>query len=193
MEKKIEKPEIIALRKAVEATIPRKIKTPYDFNYLAGAIAERCKEMLSETTLKRVWGYIDGYESIRQHTLQVLARFAGYESYEDFYTQFLLTSESALVSGQSVSCDGLALGTKLKFSWLPDRECVVEYLGEQRFKILSAKNTQLQAGDNFCSPLFIVGEPLYLNKIERNGQALPTYVVGKSTGLSDVEIIQVEV
>lgn len=62
---KIEKPEIIALRKAVEATVPREIKTSYDFNYLSGAIAGRCKDMLSETTLKRVWGYVDGYDTIR--------------------------------------------------------------------------------------------------------------------------------
>lgn len=185
----MEKPEIIALRKAVEATIPRKIKTPYDFNYLAGAIAERCKEMLSETTLKRVWGYIEGYDNVRQHTLQVLARFAGFESYEDFYVQFLSMSESAMVKGQTVQCENLAVGTELKFSWLPDRECVVEYLGEQRFRVVSAVNTQLCAGDLFNTPLFIVGEPLYLNKLERKGKELSMYVVGKNSGLTEVEIL----
>lgn len=187
---KIEDPEIIALRKAVENTIPRKIKTPYDFHYLAEAIAERCQEMLSETTLKRVWGYIEGYDTIRQHTLQVLARFAGYTSYEDFYSQFLITSESAIVGGQTVQCKELAIGTKLKFTWLPDRECLVEYLGEQRFRIISAVHTQLRVDDLFTTPMFIIGEPLYLNKLERKGKELPTYVVGKSTGLTSVEILQ---
>lgn len=186
---KMEQPEIIALRKAVEATIPRKIKTPYDFNYLAGAIMERTKEMLSETTLKRVWGYIDGYDTIRQHTLQVLARFAGYESYEDFYAHFIATSDSAVVAGQSVQCEQLEAGSKVRFAWLPDRECVAEFLGGQRFRVVSTANTQLHLGDCFCTPLFILGEPLYLHNIERDGKPLPTYVVGKKSGLTAVEVL----
>lgn len=62
-------PEIIKLKQMVEDTIPRKIKTPADFTYLSGVIFERCGETISETTLKRIWGYIEGYDTTRFHTL----------------------------------------------------------------------------------------------------------------------------
>ena len=62
----------------MENSIPRKIKTPTDFTYLSGIIYERCRETISESTLKRIWGYIDGYDTVRFHTLSILARFVGY-------------------------------------------------------------------------------------------------------------------
>lgn len=185
---KIEKPEIIALRKAVEAAVPREIKTSYDFNYLSGAIAGRCKDMLSETTLKRVWGYVEGYDTIRQHTLQVLARFAGYESYEAFYEEFCKTRESDIVIGKSIKSEEIEVGTVLHFTWQPDRECRVQYLGENKYLILEALHTQLKPQDTFVSALFIIGEPLYLDQLVHKGKSMNTYVVGKKTGLTSIEV-----
>ena len=52
-------PEIATLRMDIEQSVKRKIRTPYDFEFLAGVIWERLHENLSPTTLKRLWGYID--------------------------------------------------------------------------------------------------------------------------------------
>lgn len=85
----------------------------------------------------------------------------------------------------------LGAGAKVRFAWLPDCECVAEFLGNQRFRVVSTATTQLLTGDCFSTPLFILGEPLYLRNIERDGKPLPTYVVGKKSGLTAVEVERV--
>ena len=47
--------DILILRKMVEDSVARKMKTPADFQFLTGVIQERCKETLGVTTLKRIW------------------------------------------------------------------------------------------------------------------------------------------
>lgn len=78
------KNDILILRKMVEDSVSRKIKTPADFQFLTGVIQERCKETLGVTTLKRLWGYVDGYDSTRYSTLSVLARCVGFRDWDDF-------------------------------------------------------------------------------------------------------------
>ena len=53
-------PEILALRQDIEYEVKRRIKTPYDFEFLAGAIWERLHENISPTTLKRLWRMMSG-------------------------------------------------------------------------------------------------------------------------------------
>ena len=65
---------IMLLRQMVEESVSRKMKTPADFQFLTGVIQERCRETLGVTTLKRIWGYIDGYDTLRFSTLSLLAR-----------------------------------------------------------------------------------------------------------------------
>ena len=77
-------PEIIELIKEVESAVGHKVSTPTDFNHLSDCIFEKTKETLSPTTLKRIWGYIDGYESVRYNTLSVLARYIDYKDWDDF-------------------------------------------------------------------------------------------------------------
>lgn len=56
-------PEILSLRQDIEREVKRQIRTPYDFEFLAGVIWERLHENISPTTLKRLWGYIDGADT----------------------------------------------------------------------------------------------------------------------------------
>lgn len=47
-------PEIASLRLDIEQSVKRKIRTPYDFEFLSGVIWERLHENISPTTLKRL-------------------------------------------------------------------------------------------------------------------------------------------
>ena len=70
-------PEILELKNRVEAQVKRKIKTPNDFIFLSAVIWERTHETISPTTLKRLWGYIDGADHARNSTLRILSTFLG--------------------------------------------------------------------------------------------------------------------
>ena len=182
-------PEIIKLKQMVEDTIPRKIKTPADFTYLSGVIFERCGETISETTLKRIWGYIEGYDTTRFHTLSILARFVGYNDWDDFVKENVIdpNEQSEEIMQKCIYTKNLKVGDKIYYAWNPDRECLVEYLGNNVFKVLESKNSKVQKNDTFVTSFFVENQPLYLDDLTRDGETYALFVVGKKGGLQVVE------
>ena len=73
-----------ALRQIIEDAVGRKMKTPRDFDFLAEAIFEKLHKSLSASTLKRFWGYLPQYSTIRVSTLDLLAQFADYKDWDAF-------------------------------------------------------------------------------------------------------------
>ena len=181
--------EIIKLKQLVEVSIPRKIKTPADFVYLSGVIFERCGETISETTLKRIWGYIEGYDTTRFHTLSILAKFVGYNDWDDFVKENTAdpNEQSEEIMQKCIYTKNLAVGDRVYFTWFPDRECLVEYQENNVFKVIEAQNSKLQKDDIFVCGFFIEGQPLYMDDLTRDGETYAMFVVGKNGGLKIVE------
>ena len=74
----------LLLKKEVERIFGHPLKETRDFDELSHLLLSHTRERLSPTTLKRLWGYLKNEEvQTRPHTLDVLARFVGYKSYED--------------------------------------------------------------------------------------------------------------
>ena len=90
---------IALLREKVETQLGRKLITPKDFEYLVDQIFEKTHDSISVSTLKRVWGYVPANGVTRESTFDVLARFAGYESFSQFKQSEESTKEESLPCG----------------------------------------------------------------------------------------------
>lgn len=183
-------PEILQLRRDIEMSVQRNINTPADFEFLSGVIWERTKTAISTSTLKRLWGYVDGADNTRQCTLELLSKTLGYNSWKD-YTEHLEKENPEqsdfLTQSKHICTDDLAIGDKLELMWMPNRKCTIRYMGNYKFTIEHAENTKLSEGDTFCCRFFILGQPLYIDAL-RHGNAMPTaYVIGKRDGLTSIE------
>ena len=184
------------MRMDIEREVKRKIRTPYDFEFLAGVIWERLHENISPTTLKRLWGYIDGADTTRRTTLCLLAQFLGYADWEAYQASLATRTdvESAAFEGEGVHIDDLQKGDRVEVTWLPNRRCVFRYEGEAHFVVEEAANTKLHAGDTFDAACFIIGKPMYLDNLKpiTNNQSPITnlsYVAGSKHGLNTVRKI----
>lgn len=77
---------ISLLREEIEKAIGKALKTPKDFDSLSARIFDKLHENISSTTLKRFWGYIhDTQSKTSETTLDILARFVGYASWNDYH------------------------------------------------------------------------------------------------------------
>jgi len=183
--------DILILRDMVEKSVSRKIKTPADFQFLTGVIQERCKETLGVTTLKRIWGYVDGYDSTRYSTLSILARCVGFRDWDDFLENHALEGESSnLVLGVALYASEIPTGTCIRITWAPDRRVLLRHLGKGIFKVVKSENSKLKPDDTFHCTCFIIGEPLYLDSFVRNGNPPSLFVVGNKGGLTNVEHVR---
>lgn len=72
------------LREAVESVSGRRMQTPKDFDYLRNCIYEECHEMVSISTLKRLWGYNRYDNTPRKSSLNPIARYVGFRDWDDF-------------------------------------------------------------------------------------------------------------
>ena len=72
------------LKASAEQKVGRQMHTPKDFDYLRECIYEESHEMVSLSTLKRLWGY-DRYEGTpRISSLNPIARYVGFRDWDDF-------------------------------------------------------------------------------------------------------------
>ena len=185
-------PEIATLRMDIEREVKRKIRTPYDFEFLAGVIWERLHENLSPTTLKRLWGYIDGADTTRRTTLCLLAQFLGFADWETYLASLATRTdiESAAFEGEGIHIDDLQKGDRVEVTWLPNRRCVFRYEGEAHFVVEESENAKLHVGDTFDTACFLIGKPMYLDNVQRNNiQCMKegfSYVAGSKHGLNSV-------
>ena len=171
----------------VEESVSRKMKTPADFQFLAGVIQERCKETLGVTTLKRIWGHVDGYDTARFSTLSILARCVGFQDWDDFLANHDRTGESSnMVLGRALYPGEIPQEGLLRVAWSPDRRVLLRHLGEGSFMVMESENSKLKPGDTFHCSCFIIGEPLYLDNFVRGSNPPTLFVVGNKGGLTEV-------
>lgn len=182
-------PEIQQLLLDVEQRLGRRICTPADFDILSLEVWEKTHATLSSSTLKRLWGYVDAGEAVRRTTLTLLSQYVGFYDWEHYLTHLAAVggAESETFTGEGIRSGELQVGDCILLSWLPNRRCIVRYEGGLRYVVEEQENSKLRVGDHFEAACFIVGKPMYLDKLERENMPITSYVAGSKHGLNRVE------
>lgn len=177
--------QINELKEGIETMLGKKVKGPKDFNNLSDEIFNRLKIIISSTTLKRLWGYLNEGGKPRESTLTILAQFIGYRDWNDFCSSPKDQSiiQSNFILSRKLSALSLSKGNKLKITWLPDRYCIISYNGNMNFTVLDSKNAKIQTGDTFNCSIFIEGEPMYVDNLVHQNYKGISYIAGKKDGI----------
>ena len=179
-------PEIDFLLKEVAAKFGGPVASSKDFEALSLKIEEKTGQIVSVSTLKRLYGYMSLKPKPRVTTLDILSRFIGMESYRELCVK--LQESSDFLNVETVASETLNPGQELSISWLPDREVRLRHISGQEFEVLDPGTSKLRQGDRFSVIDFMKGQPLYISGILRDGVRLPEYVAGKTAGLKEIKI-----
>lgn len=183
-------PQIVALKKAVEKRFGHPIESRTDFTELAYDIERTTNNHISENTLRRLWGKISGYTTVFTRTLDVLCKYIGHEQW-NVYCKYLSKEsekESEIISSNMIiKVEELQIGDKIRLGWLPDRMCIVQYIGSRTFKAIDAVNSTVQTGDTFECSLMIKGYPLFVDNLVHGGEHCQRYSMGIQSGLTTLE------
>ena len=178
---------IANLSREIETVVNRRLATPKDFDALREMIFSRLHILVSATTLKRIWGYLDDNVCTRRGTLDILARYLGYADFEAFANGATADGgelpSNPIMSRRIDVDEQLQPGDLLRLTWQPGRVCDVEYRGERLFCVVASQNTRLCAGNTFKCSLMIEDEPLYIDSLIADGSAPVAYVCGKRSGI----------
>ena len=185
-------PEVVRLREETEQKYGRAVRTSTDFELLSIVIERETGEYISASTLKRMWGYVSSHPLPRIATLDILARFVGKDSFQS-YREHLLKDpafESAFFTTRFISAESLSPEDVVTIGWSPNRLVSLRYLGDSRFQVVKSENARLLAGDVFSVSQFMLGQPIILDRILRDGAYTPSYVAGKKNGINYLEVNQ---
>lgn len=182
--------ETALLRQAIEQKVGHPLCAPSDFERLSAAIYTELHENISPFTLRRIWGYTLSYRTNNRHTLHVLARYAGYGSWEQFCSE--QNEQSDFVQDNNVWASQLAIGSRVCLTWNPDRTCLLRHEGGGVFCVEQVENAKLHAGDRLRCERFCVGEPLYARVLSADLQHSATYMAGKREGICSLAVMPAE-
>ena len=192
MTQRKEIPELQYLLELVEKQYGRKLSTTTDFESLSVIIEKATGDLLSSSTLKRLYGYVSLNTVPRKTTLDILSRFIGNRDYETFRISLSNDPQfsSRFFSAKTVTTSELKAGDRLRIGWPANRIVTVNYLGDDLFEVDTSVNASLVKGDRFRQVSFMKGYPLYLSRILRDGDYTPAYVAGMNSGLNLIEIVK---
>lgn len=179
-------PQII--KKRIEKQIGHPIAYPSDCERLAINIRYSLNETIGVTTLKRIFGFVDDVASPRASTLDILARYCGYDTYEEFKKILLKEGDSDFENVPDIVSANLAPGAVIKFTYLPDRKIVLIYEGKLKFRVTDCENGSLRNNDILTISYFNKNMPLIVTDVERDGKSLGRYVAGKTSGLISLDL-----
>ena len=180
------------LLQLIQKKINHTLESPRDFEYLSEQIQETTNEYLSPTTLKRLFGYIPQTSEPRVATLSIIARYAGYKGWQDYLAH--LHVESDFITTKKIATKDLSVGQKITLAWNPDRECIIEYLGNNRFVVLHSVNAKMQVGDQFIATQFMLGQALIAMEyvsVHQNNPLHDNYIAGAQSGITKLELFYV--
>lgn len=183
-------PELSFLLSEVEKKYGRRVATSTDFESLSVVIELETGELISSSTLKRLWGYVSLNPTPRIATLDVLARFVGNRHFKEF-CEGLKDSKafvSTFFSSRCLDIASLMPGQKVTLGWAPNRIVELNYLGDFQFEVTANENSQLLPGDRFELSNVILEYPLVISRILRGGEYTPSYIAGQQGGINLMKI-----
>jgi hypothetical protein len=154
-----------------------------DCEYLALDIESVTGEHIGVNTLKRLLGFIDDEREPRTSTLDVIARYLGFENWDILKTFDDRSNSSFESSSEEIRVNDLSVGQCIQISYLPDRQIELAYLGANRFRVKESANSKLLAGDEMTITHIVQGYPLLVSEVVRDGQSLGAFTAGKAQGI----------
>jgi len=185
-------PELAELLRRVEEKFGHRLSTTTDFELLSFVMEREIGELISASTLKRLWGYVSYSSTPRIATLDTLSRYLGHKNFKSF--RQALKDSGAVVSNffssKTVEASSLKDGARLLLGWAPNRLIRLKFLGGTTFEVESVENAKLRPGDRFEASEFILGAPLFISSVRRSdGTVTPPYVAAKAEGLNVLEVL----
>lgn len=183
---------VALLCREVENALGHAICSPADFDEASQSILDRTHQMLSASTLKRIWGYVPSGHTTRSTTLSILAAYAGYRDWEDFCAKAdkTLLPDSGFLGGNLFTPSDIPVDARILLTWAPNRRMVARCTAPGRYVAQEVENASLPQGTTFSCSLFATGFPLQAFDLEpATPQGHTVYVAGAKGGLTTVKLL----
>ena len=164
------------------------IRRSRDCELLSLDIESATGEHIGVNTMKRLLGFIADEREPRISTLDVIARYLGYDDWEALRLMDANSSNSSFDDRDEYLACYLEIGQRVLISYPPNRTLTIENQGDNHFIVLESENSKLLKGDQLTLTHLVRGYPLLVADVMREGSSLGAFTAGKSQGI-DFELL----
>lgn len=165
------------------------LRQPSDCENLSLDIESKTRVRIGATTLKRLLGFAHDERTPHASTLDAIAHYLGYAHWEELLLIEDKGNSGFGTSDEEIRSADLQVGAILEITYLPDRRVVMQYLGNQRYRIVESENSKLQKGDELEIQNFVLHHPLLVLNVLREGESLGQFTAGRVSGLTSVKVL----
>ncbi|HTA82290.1 MAG TPA: hypothetical protein VK783_05140 [Bacteroidia bacterium] len=169
------------IKKKIEERFGNAIRYPRDCDALAASICTNCNERVSGSTLKRLFGFVKGIDTPRRYTLDLIAKYVGYKDWDVLLSSYNISIKPEIFIGE-INPVKLKTGEKYELHYKPGAVISIEYTGRSKFRVLSAKSSQLKQGDVFKATIITLHHPLFI-RVNNNMHDL---IEGQVSGITSI-------
>ena len=177
------------IKEQIETKFGKSIRYHSDLEYLCIEIEKSTRQKISLNTLKRLFGFIDGVTEPRLFTLDIIALYLGFTNWDVYLLSLDQSGNSGFNSLQEIKIESLSLSSIVEFGYEPDRIVQIRYEGDNKFKVISSKNSKLVVNDLLELTHFVLNYPLIILNVIRAGKDMGRFTAGKVGGLTVLKLI----
>lgn len=162
----------------------------HQFEGLVASIQKETGERLSVNTLKRLFGLITQRVTPRRYTMDIIAQYIGYPNYELLLKDLGEESDISIFAPvESIEPENLETGDQVQVTYEPNRILLMTFTGEDKFLINEVSGSKnLLKGDTLRISQMVVGHPLIVIDVIREGKSLGKYIAARNYGLTSIEV-----
>jgi hypothetical protein len=164
------------------------IRHSSDCDYIALDIESVTGEHIGVNTIKRLLGFIADERTPRYSTLDILARYLGYNDWGALRLADEGFSNSEFGERTELIVCHLVKGQEVHLTYPPNRSLNLLYEDDNKFRVTKSQNSKLQTGDLLTLTHIVRGYPLLISEVERDGCCLGSFTAGKAQGI-DFELV----
>jgi hypothetical protein len=164
------------------------LRLPSDCEQLSLDIESRTQVRIGATTLKRLLGFAHDERTPHASTLDVIAHYLGYRHWEELAKIEDKGNSDFGTTDEEVRSADLQPGDCVEIAYLPDRIVKMQYLGNNRYRVMESRNSKLLVGDEVEILNFVLHHPLLVVNVWRDGQPMGQFTAGRVSGLSSITV-----
>ena len=123
------------------------LRQPSDCEFLSLDIESKTGVRVGATTLKRLLGFAQDERVPHTSTLDAIARYLGYAHWEELSKIEKKGNSDFSTSDEEIRSADLKPGVNIEITYLPDRKVRMQYLSNQRYRIVESENSKLLVDD----------------------------------------------
>ena len=160
------------------------LRQPSDIEQLTLDIEKITNEHIGVNTMKRLLGWLSDERTPRTTTLDVIARYLGYDNWEVLQELDAKSNSSFGETDHSIVTEKLPVGQMVHITYQPDRQLTLKSMGGQNLLVTESLNSKLHVGDIITVTHIVEGYPLLVADVQRDGEHLGAFTAGKARGIS---------